>query len=173
LTVTLLEVVLVMPPPMAVTFRVKEPKSAFEAALRLRTEVPGRFSVWGLNWAVTPEGKAPTDNVTLVANPSKGAIETTNEDSSSGMSVKLLGWRVRVKSGAARARAAKAMLRALKTILTCVLMFLVILGRGARAPHLDKKKKAWRITIILIGGAGAARAGLYAPRPLRSRVMFP
>src|SRR5450756_755989 len=60
LTVTLLEVVFVMPPPLALMFSVKVPNCAFVAALRLRMEVPGGISVGGENCAVTPDGRTPT-----------------------------------------------------------------------------------------------------------------
>ena len=64
LTVTLLEVVFVIPPPLALMFSVNEPKAAFVAALRVRIEVPGGVSVVGENCAVTPNGRVSTANVT-------------------------------------------------------------------------------------------------------------
>src|ERR1035438_3030449 len=80
LTVTLLEVVFVMPPPLALIFSVNEPKAAFVAALSVRMEVPGGMTVGGQNCAVTPNGSVSTASATWEVNPFSAVIETTNAD---------------------------------------------------------------------------------------------
>src|ERR1035437_8753374 len=75
LTVTRLEVVFVMPPPLALIFSVNEPKAAFVAALSVRMEVPGGVSAAGEDCAVTPNGRGSTASATWEVNPFSGVIE--------------------------------------------------------------------------------------------------
>ena len=76
-TVTMLEVMFVMPPPMPVTFSGKAPAWRLAEAVSARTVVEGKpleagmtLTGLGKKLAVTPAGRLLTERVTLLEKPS-------------------------------------------------------------------------------------------------------